>query len=70
MIAYGYTWRCIHCGAENEYGLTQQQAEAEAAAEWDGDLGAIDWHYNVIAREEELHIEEQQKCSTCDKLVL
>ena len=68
MIAYGYTWRCTHCGAENAYGLTEAEAAAEAAAEHDGDLGVIDWHYNVIAREEELHIEEQQKCSTCDKL--
>ena len=29
-IAYGYWWNCEHCGEENAYGLTDEEAEAYA----------------------------------------
>ena len=35
-IAYGYWWNCEHCGEENAYGLTEDDAEAYAR-EWEKD---------------------------------
>jgi hypothetical protein len=75
-IAYGYWWNCAACGAENAYGLTDEEA-AEYIADWEadnaefvaeGDTGesACDWNYNVIAEENDAHIEEKHKCWKCD----
>ena len=73
---YGYCWNCAECGTENAYGLTEAEAEeyikdfeinnAEEVAEGETGEGACDWNYNVIAEENDEHIEEQQKCWKCD----
>jgi hypothetical protein len=76
-IAYGYWWNCTHCGVENAYGLTEAEAE-EYIRDWEQDNaddvlegetgeGACDWWYNVTARENDAHIEEQQTCRNCKK---
>ena len=39
---------------------------AEEVAEGETGEGACDWNYNVIAEENDEHIEEQQKCWKCD----
>ena len=52
-IAYGYHYRCEHCGVENAYGVTQQELDDEVR-EWEEDnadlvaegetgIGAMDW---------------------------
>tara|TARA_B100000902_G_scaffold4836_1_gene6178 strand:+ start:457 stop:780 length:324 start_codon:yes stop_codon:yes gene_type:complete len=76
QIEYGYWWNCAECGTENAYGLTEKEAEdyisdwesdnAEYVAEGETGEGACDWNYNVIAEENDAHIEEQQKCWKCD----
>ena len=76
QIEYGYWWDCAECGEENAYGLTKAEA-AEWIADWEADNAdsvaegrtgedACDWDYNVIAEENDAHIEEQQKCWKCD----
>ena len=75
-IVYGYWWNCEHCGEENAYGLTDEEAEAYAL-EWEKEnpemlehetgMGVVDWNYDVIARENEMHKEEKQKCWKCKK---
>ena len=76
-IAYGYWWNCEHCGEENAYGLTEDEAEAYAL-EWENDnpemlehetgMGVVDWNYDVIAKENEMHKEEKNKCWKCKKV--
>ena len=75
-IAYGYWWNCAACGAENAYGLTDEEAaeyiadweenNAEFVAEGETGEGACDWNYNVIAEENDAHIEEKHRCWKCD----
>ena len=75
-IAYGYWWHCAACGAENAYGLTEAEADeyikdweadnADSVAEGETGEGACDWDYNVIAEENDAHIEEQHRCWKCD----
>ena len=28
-IAYGYWWKCEHCGEENAWGLTEEETDEE-----------------------------------------
>tara|TARA_Y200000002_G_scaffold194904_1_gene161034 strand:- start:1043 stop:1366 length:324 start_codon:yes stop_codon:yes gene_type:complete len=76
QIEYGYWWNCADCGTENAYGLTEAEAEeyikdfeennAEEVAEGETGEGACDWNYNVIAEENDAHIEDKEKCWKCD----
>ena len=76
QIEYGYWWNCAECGTENAYGLTEAEAEdyisdwesdnAEYVAEGETGEGACDWNYNVIAEENDAHIEEKCRCWKCD----
>ena len=75
-IAYGYWWNCAACGTENAYGVTEAEA-ADYIADWEADNadsvaegetgeGACDRRYNVIAEEDDAHIEEKHKCWKCN----
>tara|TARA_B100000900_G_C20414591_1_gene648311 strand:- start:579 stop:863 length:285 start_codon:yes stop_codon:yes gene_type:complete len=75
-IALGYYYNCMHCGVENAFGVTQQEADAEAL-EWERDNadlvedgetgeGSVDWWYNVTAEENNAHIEQAHKCWKCE----
>tara|TARA_E500000178_G_scaffold161776_1_gene161368 strand:- start:184 stop:507 length:324 start_codon:yes stop_codon:yes gene_type:complete len=76
QIEYGYWWNCKSCGTENAYGLTEAEADeyikdfeennAEEVAEGETGEGACDWNYNVIAEENDAHIEDKEKCWKCD----
>jgi hypothetical protein len=76
-IAYGYWWNCATCGTENAYGLTTEEADeyikdweednADLVAEGETGEGAVDWNYDVIARENNMHVEEKQACWKCNK---
>jgi len=76
QIEYGYWWNCGACGTENAYGLDEAEAEeyikdfeinnAEEVAEGETGEGACDWNYNVIAEENDAHIEDKEKCWKCD----
>ena len=76
-IEYGYHYRCEHCGVENAYGLTEQEAD-DYIREWEADNrdlvqegetgeSACDWWYNVTAAENSAHIEDGEKCWKCRK---
>lgn len=74
-IAYGYWWNCAACDAENAYGVTEAEAaayiadweadNADSVAEGETGEGACDWWYNVVAEENDAHIEEEHKCWSC-----
>jgi len=76
QIEYGYFWNCAVCGEENAYGLDEAEAEeyikdferdnAEEVAEGETGEGACDWNYNVIAEENDAHIEDKEKCWKCN----
>ncbi len=76
QIEHGYWWYCKSCGTENAYGLNEQEAEeyikdweednADEVAEGETGYGACDWWYNVVAEENDAHIEEKHKCWKCD----
>jgi hypothetical protein len=74
-IAYGYYYNCEHCGVENAYGVTQQEAD-DYVREWEQDNkdlveqgdtgeGACDWWYNVTAEENDAHINDKERCWQC-----
>ena len=64
-IAYGYWWNCEHCGEENAYGLTEEETDAyikdweednaDLVAQGETGESVVDWNYDVIARENEMH---------------
>ena len=77
-IAYGYWWNCEHCGEENAYGLTEEETDAyikdweednaDLVAQGETGESVVDWNYDVIARENEMHKEEKNKCWKCKKV--